>query len=68
MVAMLPGEDGQFQGASQNKEGRSPEEGHGNPLQHSSLGNAMDRGAWRATVTGSQESDTTDLTSQPSQC
>ena len=30
--------------------GRSPGEGHGNPLQYSCLGNPMDRGAWRATV------------------
>ena len=28
------------------------EEGNGNPLQYSCLGNAMDRGAWRATVHG----------------
>ena len=27
-----------------------PKRGHGNPLQHSSLGNPMDRGAWQATV------------------
>ena len=32
--------------------GRSPGEGHGNPLQHSCLVNPMDRGAWRATVEG----------------
>ena len=30
--------------------GRSPGEGNGNPLQHSCLGNPMDRGAWRASV------------------
>ena len=30
--------------------GRSPEEGNGNPLQYSCLGNPMDRGAWLATV------------------
>ena len=30
--------------------GRSPGEGHGNPLQDSSLENPMDRGAWRATI------------------
>ena len=30
--------------------GRSPGEGNSNPVQYSSLGNAMDRGAWRATV------------------
>jgi len=28
----------------------SPEEGNGNPLQYSCLGNPMDRGAWWATV------------------
>ena len=32
--------------------GRSPEGGHGNPLQYSWLGNLMDRGAWRAAVHG----------------
>ena len=32
--------------------GRSPEEGHGNPLQYSCLENPMDRGAWWATVHG----------------
>ena len=40
--------------------GRSPGEGNGNPLQHSCLGNPMDRGAWLATVHGvAKESDTT---------
>ena len=32
--------------------GRSPGEGHGNPLQYSCLENPMDRGAWWATVYG----------------
>ena len=32
--------------------GRSPQEGHGNPLQYSCLGNPMDRGAWRAALHG----------------
>ena len=32
--------------------GRSPEEGHGNPLQYSCLENPVDREAWRATVHG----------------
>ena len=32
--------------------GRSPEEGHGNPLQYSCLENFMDRGACQATVRG----------------
>jgi len=41
--------------------GRSPGAGHGNPLQYSCLGNAMDRGAWWATVHGvAKESDTTE--------
>ena len=30
--------------------GRSPGEGHGNPLQYSCLGNPMERGAWWAIV------------------
>ena len=30
--------------------GRSPGEGHGNPLQYSCLENPMDGGAWPATV------------------
>ena len=32
--------------------GRSPREGHGNPLQYSCLAIPMDRGVWRATVHG----------------
>ena len=32
--------------------GRSPGEGHGNPLQDSCLEIPMDRGAWWATVHG----------------
>ena len=30
--------------------GRSPGEGHGNPLQYSCLQNPTDRGTWQATV------------------
>ena len=45
--------------------GRSPGEGHGNPLQYSCLGNPMDRGAWWATVRGvAKESDTTEWLKQ----
>ena len=36
--------------------GRSPGEGNGNPLQYSCLENPMDRGAWRATVHGVENS------------
>ena len=42
--------------------GRSPGEGHGNPLQYSCLENPMDRGAWQATVHRVAESDTTRAT------
>ena len=34
--------------------GRSPGEGHGNPLQYFCLENSIDSGAWPATVHGSQ--------------
>ena len=36
--------------------GRSPGEGHGNPLQYSCLENPMDRGSWQATVHGVTQS------------
>ena len=38
--------------------GRSPGEGHGNPLQYSRLENPMDRGVWQAIVHGATELDT----------
>ena len=38
--------------------GRSPGEGIGYPLQYSCLENAMDRGAWWATVHGVSKSQT----------
>ena len=34
--------------------GRSPGGGHSNPLQYLCLENPMDRGAWQATIMGSQ--------------
>ena len=40
--------------------GRSPEEGHGNPLQHSWLQNSMARGASQSTVHGVSEWDMTE--------
>ena len=40
--------------------GRSPGEGNGNPLQHSSLKNSMVREARQITVHGDAESDTTE--------
>ena len=42
--------------------GRSPGEGHGNPLQYSCLENPMDRGAWWATIHGVAKSRTLDMT------
>ena len=50
MVKNLPanaGDVGSIPGS-----GRSPGGGNDNPLQYSSLGNRMDRGAWLATVHG----------------
>ena len=40
--------------------GRSPGGGRVNPYHYSCLGNPMDRGAWRATVSVVTESDTTE--------
>ena len=42
--------------------GKSPGEGHGNPLQYSCLENPVDRGAWQATVYSVAESDMTEAT------
>ena len=40
------------------KSGRSPGGRNGNPLQHSCLGNPMNKGAWWATVPGVTKSQT----------
>ena len=37
---------------------RHPGEGNSNPLQYSCLENAMDRGAWRATIHGVTKTQT----------
>ena len=47
-------------GSSIPGSGRFSEEGNGNSLQYSFLENSMDRGAWRATVHGVTESDSTE--------
>ena len=53
----LPRQKAQVQSLRQKD---SPEEGNGNPLQYSCLGNPMDRGAWWAPVHEvTKESDTT---------
>ena len=51
MVKNPPANGGDVRGVgSIPGSGRSPGEGHGNPLQYSCLKNPMDRGAWWATV------------------
>ena len=42
--------------------GRSPGQGHDNPLQYSCLENPMDRGTWWAAVHRVAESDMTEVT------
>ena len=44
--------------------GRSPGEVNGNPLQHTYLGNPMDRGAWQAAVHGVKKESNTTLATQ----
>ena len=45
-------------GRSSGEGGRSSGEGNGKPFQYSCLENPMDRGTWRATVSGVSESHT----------
>ena len=55
MVKNLPANAGDIRDAGLIPgSGRFP----GNPIQHSCLENPMDRGAWQATVQGSQNSQT----------
>ena len=56
------GDPGSFPGL-----GRSPGERNGNLLQYSCLENAMDRGAWRATVHGAARAGH-NLASKPQPC
>ena len=63
VVKNLPANAGDIRNtASIPGSGRSPAEGHGNPLQYSCLENSMDRGAWRTTVHGVTKSWTELLT------
>ena len=51
MVKNLPANAGDIRDVGLiRKPGRSPGEGHNDPLQYSCLGNPMDRVAWWATV------------------
>ena len=50
-VGLIPRDTGLIPGS-----GRSPGEGHGNPLQYSRLGNPMDRGAWQDIIHGFAQS------------
>ena len=51
MVKSLPAKAGDIRDASSIPgSGRSPGEGHGNPLHYSCLENPMVKGAWRAIV------------------
>ena len=55
MVKNLPANAGDIRDAgSTSGSGRSPGVGNGNPLQYSCLENPIDKGAWQATVIGSQ--------------
>ena len=63
MVKNPPANTGDTRDASSIPElGRSPGEGHGNPLQYSWLDNPMDRGVWKATAHRVAEADTTEAT------
>ena len=59
MVKNPPADAGDVRDASSIPgSGRSPGEGHSNPLQYSCLENPMDREAWQATVHGVAKSQT----------
>ena len=48
--------------------GRSPGEGHGNPLQYFFLENPMSREAWQATVCGVEKESDMTVTKQQHSC
>ena len=57
MVKNLPANAGDLRGVGSIPGwGRSPGEGHGNPLKYSCLENPMDREAWQTVVYGSAQS------------
>ena len=61
MVKNLPANTGDARDAGLTPgSGRSPGVGNGNFLQYHCWGNAMDRGAWQATVHRVAKSDTTE--------
>ena len=63
MVKNQPANEGDIRDAgSIPGSGRSPGEGHGDPLQCSCLENPMDRGAWWALVQGHKELVMTEAT------
>ena len=56
MVKNLPANAGDVGSIPESR--RFPEEGNGNPLLYSCLGNPMDRGGWQANVNGVTKSRT----------
>ena len=66
VVKKLPANAGDIKDmGSLPESGRFPGVGNSNPLQSSCLENAMERGAWWATVHGVTESDMTERLSSP---
>ena len=65
MVKNLPSNAGDIRDSDLTLgSGKSPGEGHGNPLQYSCLENPMDRGAcWAASPLSRTEVETTEATS-----
>ena len=71
MVKNPPAKAGDLRDAGLIPElGKSPEGGHGNPLQYFCLENSMDRGAWWSTYSpwGCKELDTTEVIMRVHMC